>query len=142
MNPPTPPRRATLASAVPAALLLLGLVACNGPISSTSDRAGASPKAMAACRQRADQVYDMQNRGDVYRSDMIAGGQRDAPFGAVGNPGNVSTGLSARYARETMVDDCLNGLSVTPAAPSESPPLTAPSESPPLTAPLAAPPRP
>lgn len=127
MTPSTRHRRpaptfARLAFAPLAVLALLGLADCSGRISSTSDRAGATPKAMAACRQRADQVYDMQNRADVYRSDMFAGGQRDAPFGATGVPGNASTGLSARYARETMIDDCLNGLSVSPAATADAQP--------------------
>jgi hypothetical protein len=129
-----PPRRcrAVLTPAPLAVLAVAGLAACSHPIGSTADRADATPKAMAACRQRADQVYDRQNPGDVYRSDMSAGGQRDAPFGGMGPPGNPSDGLSARYARETMLDDCLNGVSGSPGAAQDAPP--------PADTPLASPP--
>ena len=113
MTPP-PPIRRSIVRVVPPLLAMLataGLAGCAPTSSSSSaNREAASPKAMAACRNRADDVFNQQNRADVYRSDMYAGGQRDAPFGA-GLPGNPGDGLSARYARETMLDDCLNGTS-------------------------------
>jgi hypothetical protein len=107
-----PPRPAWRRLASPLALLALaGLTGCGHPIGSTSDRAGATPKEMAACRQRADEVYSRQNPGAVYRADMLAGGQRDSPFAGSGQPGEPGEGLPARYSRETMLDECLNGLS-------------------------------
>ena len=72
---------------------------------------------MAACRQRADEVFSRQNRGAVYRADMLAGGQRDSPFAGLGQPGEPGEGLPARYSRETMLDECLNGLSGSADAP-------------------------
>lgn len=128
MIPPTRSCRATTrlapnAAALLAMLALGGLGACSHPIGSTADRAGATPKAMAACRQRADEVFERQNRAEVYRSDMFAGGERDAPFAATGmsrtEPG---AGLPSRYARETMVDDCLNAASGSPGASPDAPP--------------------
>ena len=128
MTPPTRRCRATI-RVVPAVLPLLavlavgGLGACSHPIGSTADRAGASPKAMAACRQRADEVWERQNRGEVYRNDTFATAERDSPFGAGGmartDPG---AGLPDRYARETMLDDCLNAASGTPGTTPDAPP--------------------
>ena len=87
MTPPTPtrstatrPGRLPLAGSL-AVLALAGLAACSHPIGSTANRAGATPKEMVACRQRADEVYNRRNPAEVYHSDMVAGGQRDAPFG-------------------------------------------------------------
>lgn len=81
------------------------LAGCAAPSSGPS----ASAAQIAACRQRADQVYDRQNRADVYRADTYAGGTRDAMFSGTGSPGASALGLSARFARERMVDDCLRG---------------------------------
>ncbi len=134
MTPPTPirsiamrPGRQPLAASL-AVLALAGLAGCSHPIGSTADRAGATPKEMVACRQRADEVYNRRNPAEVYHSDMVAGGQRDAPFGGLGQPGDPGDGLAGRYARETLLDDCLNGLTgsadTQPSA--ETPPAAAP----------------
>ena len=111
MTPPTRSRRAALRSALLATLAVAGLTACAPPIGGTASRETASPKAMAACRQRADTVYDQQHRGAVYRADTYAGSLRDAPFAGSGPAGNPSSGLSGRYARDNILDDCLNGAS-------------------------------
>lgn len=113
--------RALLGVALVAGLTLGGLTGCSHTFGSTADREGATPKAMAACRQRADEVFDRQNRGEVYRSDMLAGGERDSPFASTGTSGNPGAGLPARYARETMVDDCLNAASGSPGASPDAP---------------------
>ena len=121
MSTPSRRRRATIGPAIPL-LAALALGGCTQPIGSSADRAGATPKAMAACRQRADEVFDRQNRADVYRSDMYAGGERDSPFAATGMSGNPGAGLPARYQRETMVDDCLNATAGSPGATPDAPP--------------------
>jgi len=127
MTPPTRSRRAALGSAVLAALALAGLTACSTSFGHSANREGVSPKVMAACRHRADMVYEQQNRGAVYRTDIYAGSQRDAPFAGTGSAGNPSTGLSDRYARDTMVDDCLNGMSNgTDVTTEPAPPAPAP----------------
>ncbi len=84
-------------------LLALSLSACAQPRPS---RAGLSAAQTAACRQRSEEVYLTQNRGDVYRADTYATSTRDAPYGG-GLAAVPSTGLSQRYARDQMLDDCL-----------------------------------
>lgn len=61
----------------------------------------------AACRQRADEVFDKQNREEVYRTDVFAGSTRDAPFSVAGLPNDPSRGLASQYQRDTLLDDCL-----------------------------------
>ncbi len=111
MIPPTRSRRAALRSALLATLAVAGLTACATPIGGAPSREAANPKAIAACRQRADAVYDQQNRGAVYRADTYAGSVRDAPFAGSGPAANPSSGLSGRYAHDTILDDCLSGAS-------------------------------
>lgn len=62
----------------------------------------------AACRERADEVYAKQNRAELYQSDTYSTSTRDSPFGNSGLTGITSSGLSSRYARDTLVTDCLN----------------------------------
>ena len=88
------------------------LIACLalGACGSDQSQSRASSAQQAACRQRADEVYLRQNRADIYLADRYATSTRDAPFGGL-PASNPSTGLSARYARENMVSNCLDGLS-------------------------------
>ncbi len=96
----------------------------------------------AACNQRADEVYTKQNRDQVYRDDMYATSTRDAPFAGAGLVGNTSRGLSGEYARDRLVDDCINGATAaaTPA-PSSSGGSLLSSAPPTSSSPLARPPR-
>jgi len=81
----------------------------------------ASAVERAACRQRADQVYTMQNRDEIYRTDTFATSTRDAPFAAGGLPDVPTRGLSGSYSHDQMIEDCLNSsagnVGATPAAP-------------------------
>jgi hypothetical protein len=126
--------------------LLAGLVlaACSTTMHNNAGaRVGATPKAMAACRARADQVYIMQNPAAVYRADMTASGQRDTPYGGQGVAGTPTDGLSARYNREQLIDDCLAGMASTSTSDvnTTSPaPAAAVTGSPPAKEPLAVPP--
>lgn len=91
----------------PAALLLtvLGMAACAG----APHRTPTDVAALSACRQRADEVYAKQNRGELYRTDTFATSGRDSPF-ATGTVSDLPTrGLSGQYQRDTMVSDCLAG---------------------------------
>jgi len=121
MTPPATSRRAAHQLAVLAALALAALTACATPIGGSANRQAASPRAMAACRARADQVYDEQNRGAVYRADTFAASQRAAPFAGAGPGANPSSGLSDLYARDTFLDDCLNGASGSADVSTETP---------------------
>jgi hypothetical protein len=107
-----------------AALLAAGCTPQTGP-RPTAEQA-------AACRQRADEVHDRQNRADLYRSDTLAGGARDAMFSGTGAPGGSIAGLSARFARDRMVDDCLRGVAGHVAS---TPDVPAPAPSPPRARP-------
>jgi hypothetical protein len=99
----------------------VGLAACTAqPPRTRADAATA-----AACEQRADEVYLKQNRADLYRSDRYSTSTRDAPFASTGLPGVTTDGLSQRYARDTMISDCIRessmdvqtGPAPAPAAP-------------------------
>ena len=81
-------------------------------------RSHASAAAAVACRQRADQVYDRQNRADVYRSDTYETSTRDSPFASTGLPGVTTAGLSSRYQYAQLQDDCLNNSGSGAAPPS------------------------
>ena len=94
------------ASLAATSLTLVALAGCG----SDQDRPRASAAQQAACRQRADEVYQKQNRGDVYRSDQYATSTRDAPFASSGLIGVTSSGLSGRYARDKLLDDCLGSV--------------------------------
>jgi hypothetical protein len=100
-------------------LLLGGLLAgCAAP----ADGPQASAAQAAACRARADEVYDRQNRADVYRSDSYAGGTRDAMFSSTGSPAASIGALSGRFARDRMLDNCLRGAANNVASTPDAPP--------------------
>lgn len=110
-------RRRLGALVLPAALA--ALAGCSVPLGGTSggsaSRGTADSRALAACRRQADDAYLRQNRDAIYRADQYAGGGRDSPF-ANAAPSNPTAGLSSRYGRETMVDDCLNAATNQPGA--------------------------
>lgn len=91
--------------AVPAALAL-ALAGCAQ--SQAISRSHASAAAVAACRTRADTIYNQRNRGEVYKADTFATSSRDSPFATTGLPGNTSAGLGSQYQRDQFQDDCLN----------------------------------
>lgn len=115
----TPATLRLLAAALP---LLAGGCAHPGP------EARASAADRAACRARAEQVYRMQNKLDVYRADTYATSTRDSPYAGTGLGGLPNNGLDGQYSRQKMVSDCLNStagnVGASPAAP--GPELDAP----------------
>ena len=100
------------------ALLAAALPACTAPTSTSS----ASAAQAAACRQRADEVHDRQNRADLFHADSHAGGSRDAMFSGTGSPAASIGFLSARYARDKLVDECLRGAAGNVASSPDAPP--------------------
>ena len=94
------------------AAVLAGCAASQGG----GARSSADARALAACRRQADDAYLRQNRGAIYAEDQYAAGGRDAPFGGASGITTPSSGLSDRYSRETMVDDCLSGDTDQPGA--------------------------
>jgi len=71
-------------------------------------RSTATPAQLAACRARADAVYDHQHRADLFRADALAS-NRGTPFSGAGIIGGDSEDLSNRFARERLIDRCLAG---------------------------------
>lgn len=87
--------------------LLLGLTSCATLVHRHGEAAQ-----HAACERRADEAYSLQNRDAIYRADDYAASGRDAKFSGSGFLNAPS--LSNQYAREQMVDNCLDVRSSAP----------------------------
>jgi hypothetical protein len=117
----------------------LAILTLNGCGAAGSTRpAGVTASQAAACRQRTDEVFLQQNRGELYRADNFVSNSRDTPFaggsaaapavmGSLGTP-SFSAGLSGQYAREQDLNNCYNstgsgagGSAGTTPAPASSP---------------------
>lgn len=98
--------RPLLHKALLAAPALAIVAGCASP--ARYDHASAADR--AACRQRADEVYTLQNRDAAYRADQYATSTRDSPFASNGTPGVTTSSLFGQYARQQMVSDCLNSV--------------------------------
>ncbi|MBV9248682.1 MAG: hypothetical protein JO227_05475 [Acetobacteraceae bacterium] len=83
-------------------LLWVALAACNGP-APQNPQAQANAATLAACRQRADQVYERQNRGRIYSPQSAV----NTPYSAGYAPGQTDIGLSQLFARDSMIRDCV-----------------------------------
>lgn len=117
--------------AAAALLSLFSLAACYTP--PPASHSHASTAAMTACRQRADEVYIRQNRGEIYNADRFATAERDSPFASSGLPGITTNGLGGRYNYEQLQDDCLSSTgSAAPNGTTTDAPAHAP---PPISAP-------
>jgi hypothetical protein len=98
---------------------LLGAVvlpACDGGGPQTG-QALADADTAAACRQRANEIYDRQNRADIYAPNSSA----NSPFSANYTPDNPSRGLSQLYAHDQLVSNCVRNTG-TGAERSQPPP--------------------
>jgi hypothetical protein len=107
---------------VPICLALAACTAGPEPSGGTSSRADAATQ--AACRQRAEQIYEQQHRGEIYSPQSGI----NTPFSANYAPGATDRGLSDQFARDRMIRDCVRNTG-TGAERTETPP------SPPPTAP-------
>ena len=86
-----------------------------------AERAGAGQRRdWAACRQRANQVYEQQNRGQIFSTAS----QVNSPFSNNYAPGDTNRGLSDVFAHDRMVNDCVRntgtGAERAPPSPSSS----------------------
>src|SRR5260370_3004007 len=93
-----------LASAVILAAAL-GVSACSFELGSPPPRAEVA--AVSACRARADEVFQRQNRDQVYRVDTYNTDTRDAPLGTNGLKGVTSARLSQPYGHHNHVQHYL-----------------------------------
>ena len=85
--------------------LLTGLLVLSGcgdqpPL---TGQAQADAETRAACRQRAEAVYDQQNRGQIYSPLPSV----NSPFSANYLPDQPDRGLSQLYAHDKLVSDCV-----------------------------------
>ena len=101
---------------------MLFLAATCSPSPQTAQQR-ADQEVIAACRQRADEVYARQNRGALYQSSNSV-----TPYSAGPTTGLPTQGLSGLYAHDQMVNDCVRNTgtqtqrTVPPAAESAQPP--------------------
>lgn len=98
--------------------LLLGAIAlsgCDGAPPSGQARADAATQ--AACRQRAEQAYEQQNRGQIYSPQS----QVNMPYSANYVPDVPNRGLSDVFAHDRMVSDCVRNTGTGAQRPPPSP---------------------
>lgn len=83
-------------------LLVLILSGCESG-APLSGQAQADQQTRAACRQRADEVYNQQNRGEIYSPPPSV----NTPFSNNYVPGISDRGLSQLYVHDRMINDCV-----------------------------------
>lgn len=98
-----------MTAALRTALLALAM---GGVLAGCARPSGPPPTAQqtAACRQRADEVWNRNNRGEIYRADAYAGSTRDAMFSSSGSPNLGIRDLQGRFARDQIYDDCVRAV--------------------------------
>jgi hypothetical protein len=84
------------------ALVLLSLSACGGG-TPLSGQAQADAQTHAACRARADQVYNQQNRAEIYSPPQ----QVNSPYSNSYVEGLSDRGLSQLFVHDKIVSDCV-----------------------------------
>jgi hypothetical protein len=83
---------------------MLLMAGCAGPAPPPSGQARADAETAAACRQRAEQVYDIRHRGDIY-SPLP---QVDSPFASNYAPGLPDDrNLAALHEHDQLITDCI-----------------------------------
>ena len=97
---------------------MAALSACEGR--SRGPQAEADAATRAACQQRAEQVYDQQNRAEIYGPQS----QINTPYSANYAPGGTSRGLSELFVHERMVSDCVRNTGTGTERNPSSPPST------------------
>ena len=117
----TMPRANLAATALVVVPLLTG---CGTPAPRSRLQAVAAAD-LSACRARADEIYNKQNRAEVYRSDTFVSDNRDSPFSTSGLPGITTNGLSGLYQHDNLVSSCVNsnagaGSGVDPSGPASN----------------------
>jgi hypothetical protein len=96
--------------------LLVGVVALSACDAGPSNgQAQADAATQTACRQRAEQAYEQQNRGQIYSPQS----EVNTPYS--GSYAGGTFGLSDVFAHDRMVNDCVRntgtGVQRTPPTP-------------------------
>jgi hypothetical protein len=79
----------------------IALTGCDAPPATGQAQADASTR--AACQQHAEQVYEQQNRGEIYGPAS----QVNMPYSANYTPSVTDRGLSDLFVHDKMVSDCI-----------------------------------
>jgi hypothetical protein len=87
----------------PLGLLAAAVVLSACDIGPPGGQAQANAATVAACRQRAEQAYEQQNRGQIYSPAS----QVNTPYSGSYLPDNTNRGLSDVFAHDRMVSDCV-----------------------------------
>jgi hypothetical protein len=85
------------------AFLVAALLALPGCMAEPVHESHADAATEAACRRRADQVYEQQNRSDIYREPAPV----NTPFSGNYTPGVSDRGLSDLFAHDRIISDCI-----------------------------------
>jgi hypothetical protein len=100
-------------------LAVIALAACEASPPPLTGQAQADAETRTACEQRAEAVYNQQNRADIYRPAPSV----NTPFSANYLPGQSDRGLSQLFAHDRMVSDCIRNKGTTPLpAPAQAAP--------------------
>ena len=94
-------------------VLAFVLAGCAGTAPPPSGQARADAETAAACRQRAEQVYDIRHRDDIY-SPLP---QVDAPFASNYRPGVPGPDLAALHEHDQLITGCIRNTGAETSQP-------------------------
>lgn len=107
MRSPRRPSAPPIAASLAMAILVAGTLALAG---CAAPQSRADQNTDAACRARAEQAYDIQNRGAIY----LPAPSGNTPFSSNYEVGDTSAGLGALHAHDEMVNDCVRNTGTQP----------------------------
>lgn len=88
-------------------LLLVMLAGCAGPpLASPGPGSQADSATQAACRQRAEEVYDRRHRDSIYSPSQAT----NTPYSGAYAAGVPNRGLSQIYERDSLIRDCVRNV--------------------------------
>ena len=108
-----------------ALLTALAIAGCDSPAPPTG-QAQADAATVSACRQRANEVFDRQNRGQIYSPQS----QVNSPFSANFTPSDSTRGLSQLFAHDQMINDCIRNTGTGTSRTGSTAPDAAPTDKP------------
>jgi hypothetical protein len=82
-------------------MVAVALSACDRPPQTGQEHADEATR--AACRQRADETYNQQNRAEIYSPPPTV----NTPYSANYTPGITDRGLSDLFVHDRMISDCI-----------------------------------
>jgi hypothetical protein len=86
-----------------AILLLILLSGCAIPLGGGVPESKADADTLAACRQRAEQIYDIRHRGDIYSPPPAV----NTPYSTNYVPGVTDRQLANEHEHQELINDCV-----------------------------------